>query len=97
VLSGLNNDLDLFIGNWCKKEKINNNSFQNWKNLIINRVRNKIYNMKNNRYDEVIFYNAKITQAIANIKKDFVIVPIDKGKNNFAIICQKLYCDVLTK
>jgi hypothetical protein len=97
VLSGLNNDLELFIGNWWKKEKINKNSFQNWKNLIIYRVRNNIYNMTNKRNNEVIFYNSKIKQVIFNIKRDFVILPIDKANNNFAIICQKLYCDVLTK
>jgi hypothetical protein len=36
-------------------------------------------------------------QAIANIKNDFVIVPVDKASNYFAIICQKLYCDILSK
>ena len=97
LLRGLNNNLEIFIDNWCKKEKINKNSFQNWKNLIINKVRNKIYKRTNKHDNDVVFYNSKIKQAIDNIKRDFVIVPIDKANNNFAIICQKLYCDVLTK
>ena len=36
-------------------------------------------------------------QAIANIQNEFVIVPVDKASNNFPIICQKLYCDILSK
>ena len=34
-----------------------------------------------------------LKQAIANLKNEFVIVPVDKA-NYFAIICQKLYCDI---
>jgi hypothetical protein len=97
VLSGFNCALDLFIGKWCKKEKINKNSFQNWKNLIITRARKKIHNNANNRNIEVILYSAKIKQAIANIRKDFVIAVNDKANNNFAIIYHKLMCDVLSK
>ena len=90
ILDGLENDFDLFINKWCKKENKNKESFPSWKNLIISRIRNKIY------YTKSLFYNAKIKQAIANLQNEFVIVPVDKANNNFAIICQKLYCDVLT-
>ena len=43
VLDGLENDFDLFIDKWCKKENKSKESFQSWKNLIISRIRNKIY------------------------------------------------------
>jgi hypothetical protein len=36
-------------------------------------------------------------QVIANIQNEFVIVPDDKAINNFSIICQKLFCDILSK
>jgi len=34
---------------------------------------------------------------MTNLQNEFVIVPEDKANNNFAIICQELYCDVLTR
>ena len=91
------NDFDLFIDKWCKKENKNKESFQSWKNLIISRIRNKIYSNLKNSNTKSLFYNAKIKQAIANLKNEFVIVPVDKANNNFAIICQKLYCDILKR
>ena len=97
VLDGLENDFDLFIDKWCKKENKNKESFQSWKNLIISRIRNKIYSNLKNSNTKSLFYNAKIKQAIANLKNEFVIVPVDKANNNFAIICQKLYCDILKR
>ena len=98
ILRGLKNDLNLFIDNWCKKEKITKDRFQNWINLILTSVRNSMYRI--NPTDSVknsIFYNANMKQAIANIQNEFIIVPVDKASNNFAIICQKLYCDILSK
>ena len=97
VLDGLENNFDLFIDKWCKKENKNKESFQSWKNLIISRIRNKIYSNLKNSNTKSLFYNAKIKQAIANLKNEFVIVPVDKANNNFAIICQKLYCDILKR
>ena len=97
LLDGLENDFDLFIDKWCKKENKNKESFQSWKNLIISRIRNKIYSNLKNSNTKSLFYNAKIKQAIANLKNEFVIVPVDKANNNFAIICQKLYCDILKR
>ena len=52
--------------------------------------------MKNSN-TKSLFYNAKVKQAIANLQNEFVIVPVDKANNNFAIICQKLYCDILKR
>jgi len=94
-LSGLNNDLDLFIGMWFKKgRKLIKIVFRIWKNLIITRIRNKIYTNANNLNSGAIFYNAKIKRAIANIHNEFVFVLVDKANNNVAIICQRLYYDV---
>ena len=50
-----------------------------------------------NSNTKALFYNTRIKQAIATLQNEFVIVPVDKANNNFAIICQKLYCDVLTR
>ena len=97
VLVGLENDFDLFIDKWCKKENKNKESFQSWKNLIICRIRKKLYSNSKNSNTKSLFYNAKIKQAIANLKIEFVIVPVDKANNNFAIICQRLYCDILNR
>ena len=94
-LSGFNDDLDLFIGKWCKKRrKLIKIVFRTGKNLIITRIRNKIYTNANNLNSEAIFYNAKIKRSIANIQNEFAIVPVDKANINFAIICKRLCYDV---
>ena len=90
ILDSLENDFDLFIHKWCKKENKNKESFQSWKNLIISRIRNKIYSNLKNSNTKSLFYNTKIKQAITNLQNEFVIVPVDKTNKNFAIICQKL-------
>ena len=38
ILDSLENDFDLFIVKWCKKENKNKVHFQSWKNLIISRI-----------------------------------------------------------
>ena len=42
-----------------------------------------------------LFYDARIKQARNKLQNDFAILRVDKANTNFAIICQKLYCDVL--
>ena len=59
ILDSLENDFDLFIDKWCKKENKNKESFQSWKNLIFNRIRNKVYTNLKNSNTKPLFYNAK--------------------------------------
>ena len=96
ILNCLENNFDSYIDKWCEKEK-KIKSFQSWKNLIISRTRNKIYTNLNSSKTKSLIYNVRIKQAIANLQNEFVIVPVDKANNKLAIICQKLYCDVLTR
>ena len=77
------------------RKRIKIKSFQSWKNLIISRIRNKIYSNLKNSNTKSLFDNAKIKQAIANLQNEFVIVLVDKANNNFTIICQKL-CIVIS-
>jgi len=97
ILDGLKNDFDLFIDKLWKKENKNKESFQSWKNIIISKIRNKIYSNLKNINNKLLFYNSKIKQAIDNLKNEFVIVPVDEAHNNFVIICQKLFCDILKR
>ena len=68
--------------------------------MIIHKARNKIYTNANNLNKDLIFFNANIKLAIANINDEFVefvIIPDDKADNNGAVTCQRLYCDISWK
>ena len=58
IVGSLENDFDLFIDEWCKNKNKNKKSFQNWKNLIISRIHNKIYAIIQNRNSDSLSYNA---------------------------------------
>jgi len=69
------------------RNRIKIKSFQSWRNLIISRIRNKIYaNLKKNSNTKSLSYNARIKQAIDNLQNELAIVSVDKANNNFAII-----------
>ena len=44
-----------------------------------------------------IFRHKDVKQYIEYLQDRFVIVPVDKASNNFAIICKKFYLEVLMK
>jgi hypothetical protein len=49
--------------------------------------RNNIYKINSNKSTKnSLFYIANMKQSIANIHNEFVIVPIDKASNHFAVI-----------
>ena len=38
-----------------------------------------------------------VKNALDNIHKDFVIVPIDKATGNIALVCKRFYASVVTR
>jgi len=48
IFNGLKNDSNLFIGKWCKKEKITTETFQDWMKLILTSARKNIYKINSN-------------------------------------------------
>ena len=44
-----------------------------------------------------IFQKKEVTEYLKYLHERFVIVPVDKASNNFAIICKTFYIQVLMK
>ena len=38
-----------------------------------------------------------VINALDNIHKDFVVVPIDKATGNIALVCKRFYASVITR
>ena len=38
-----------------------------------------------------------VKNALDNIHKDFVLVPIDKATGNIALVCKRFYASVITR
>ena len=63
-------------------------------------VDEKICTFKNNitcRSVKSIFSEPEVKNTMFSLKKDFVIVPIDKAANNVAFICKHLYALTIIK
>ncbi|MDA3086495.1 hypothetical protein OFO27_08180, partial [Campylobacter sp. CS_ED1] len=92
--------LDAYINSWCKREKIDNNALNDWKEFILNKVKTRI---------EFYLSNPKLlppdpTYSLSDLKRDlidlhkkFIFVPADKAANNIIIICRSYYIDILRK
>ena len=44
-----------------------------------------------------IFQKQEVIEYLAYLQDRFVIVPVDKASNNFAIVCKTFYIHVLIK
>ena len=44
-----------------------------------------------------VLRQADVIEAMENLHKNYVLVPIDKASNNVAIVCKKFYVQVILK
>ena len=92
-LEAVNFSIDDCIERLSKKTKLPPNSFHNWKNHIINKVKLKIDSLgyqQHNRSKQVLS-QTEVLEELNNLQDQYVIVPIDKASNNFAFICKQFY------
>ena len=54
---------------------------------------NKLYTNKHMDY----LSSPDVKNALDNIHKDFVVVPIDKATGNIALVCKRFYASVITR
>lgn len=71
-------------------------SFERWLNIIHKKVdeKCKYLNYKHSFANQVT-NNPEVKKYIAELQSRFVIVPVDKAANNFAIICKSFYIQTL--
>ena len=79
----------------CKKCKLESSEFAEYRKAIIDEVSTKLDSIKIDKYGKNILNQPDVKNYLSELHKRFVIVPVDKAANNFAVICKKYYLDVL--
>ena len=70
--------------------------FQEWKVLIIERVKKQLENVKPYSYYSILS-DVDVKRELEKLHKDFVLVPTDKAQNNVTIVCKKFYLEMIKK
>ncbi len=86
------------IDTLAAKYSVSVESFLAWKDKILELVENKIRILKAKKVPSVtkpILQDDAVKNALADLHKKFVIVPIDKASNNVALICKRFYIQKL--
>ena len=88
--------IDKFVIKWSKKEKVPISTFDDWSKLLKMFIKSKFKSkgFADTEYISILNTN-NVKDYIYEMHKKFVISPIDKASNNFAIICKKFYLDVI--
>ena len=70
------------------------NSLDEWKNLILRKVNDKIIFLKGKKlqtFKNPILNQGNVKAYLETLQERYVIVPIDKASNNFAFVCKRYY------
>ena len=96
ILDGLHN----CISSWRYKNGVDKSFFSEWTNNVkikiderMSHLTNKLYT--NKRMD--CLSSPDVKNALDNIHKDFVVVPIDKATGNIALVCKRFCASVITR
>ena len=72
--------------------------FQIWFDAILNHVKFKVKTLTQAQLaSNDIFKQHDVVKYLEDFHSRFVVVPVDKASNNFAIVCKKFYLEVLMK
>ena len=92
--------IEQFIQRISNDKGIHKNHFSEWINHVMSSVNEKIYTLKNKitcRSVKSIFSEHEVKNTMSSLKKDFVIVPIDKAANNVGFNCKHVYALTIIK
>ena len=88
--------IDKFVIKWSKKEKVPISTFDDWSKLSKMFIKSKFKSKGFADTEHISILNTNnVKDYIYKMHKKFVISPIDKASNNFAIICKKFYLEVI--
>ena len=90
ILEGLHN----CISSWCYKNGVDKSFFLEWTNNVkvkidewMSHLTNKLHT---NKHTDCLS-SPYVKNALDNIHKDFIVVPIDKATGNIALVCKIFY------
>ena len=94
IKSAITSAIDAF----AEKYDVPVESFLAWKNKILELVEKRITVLKSKKVPSAtkpILQDEEVQNALSELHKRFVIVPIDKASNNVALICKRFYIQKL--
>ena len=84
-----------FIKKLSKKCKLNEDCFHMWYEKILNLFKKRLHSQNYLSFSNNIFDKQCVADYLNTFQQRFVIVPVDKACNNFAIVCRLFYIKVL--
>ena len=87
--------LDRYINNISVKLTLPSSTFQGWKSEILKKVRYALDKSQFYKFNNVL-RNPTVKKELANLKEDFVLIPVDNAAKNISIICKKYYIEVMS-
>ena len=92
----INNGLREFITSNCKKLKMVKGEFSEWKQVILDKLDQKITILKHKvkvRQISKTLSDKNANDCLENLKEKYVLVPIDRAANNVAFVCKRFYAE----
>ena len=81
-----------------KKAKIKEDCLNFWYDFLMKKIKRRFHSFRNYEIESNdIFEQETVKKYLHDFQERFVLVPVDKASNNFAIICKTFYIEVLKK
>ena len=97
--SSILTSLEEWIQKWCNKNWCKKKLFPEWTNNVTTKTDDRINVLnKNLRWYKThdTLSSPTVRTALDRTYENFAVVPVDKTKNNVALICKCLYASVIT-
>ena len=94
----LKEDINTFISKWSTKNRISETCYLEWKNIVIQQIEERVMRLKKRtKYVPRKSVLEECKEELEDLKKKYVLVPVDKAANNIGLVCKKFYLEVLNK
>ena len=81
---------------FSRKCKIKEECFDIWFDILMKKIKKRFHTFRNFELESNdIFEQDSVVQYLKDFQERFVIVPVDKASNNYAIICKIFYIQIL--
>ena len=84
---------------WTKKEDVEVDTLSEWIKSIADVLKRRIRRLKHsvNTRHESIFSDPDVARELSRLHDNCVIVPADKGSNNYTFVCKRHYVSILSE
>ena len=82
----------------ARKSKTSEEGLAIWYETVVKKMKSRVHSLTEEQMESNdIFVDKGVKTYVDMLLQRFVIVPVDKASNNFAVICKKFYIEVLMK